>query len=244
MGRIHSIETMGLVDGPGIRFVVFFQGCKLRCAYCHNPDTWNLNEGQEISARELLQKALRFKSYFERSGRVVITEGIVTTKGGVTCSGGEPLMQPEFLLEFLKLCKENGVHTVVDTAGFGKGQYEEILKYTDLVILDLKHVNKIGYQKLTGGKIEEFNIFKQALIKSNVNLWIRHVIVPGITDSEDHIGKLKKIVNQFQNVEKVELLPYHTLGINKYNMMGIPYKLKRVKPMCKEKVRKLEKILV
>lgn len=231
MGRIHSIETMGLMDGPGVRFVVFFQGCKLRCGYCHNPDTWNPNDGEKISAEELLKKALRFKPYFKNS------------RGGITCSGGDPLMQPEFLIKFLKLCKENGLHTALDTAGFGMGQYEEILKYTDLVILDIKHVDKRGYIELAGGNIEEFWSFAEVLKKSNVKLWIRHVVVPGITDSENHMNKLKKIIDEFDNVEKVELLPYHTLGVNKYETMGIPYRFHGINPMCKETTKRIEGIL-
>jgi pyruvate formate lyase activating enzyme len=231
MGRIHSIETMGLMDGPGVRFVVFFQGCKLRCGYCHNPDTWNPNDGEEMSPDELLKKALRFKPYFKNSG------------GGITCSGGDPLMQPKFLIEFLKMCKENGLHTALDTAGFGMGQYEEILRYTDLVILDIKHVDKRGYKELTGGNIEEFWSFAKSLKESNVKLWIRHVVVPGITDGEDHMHKLKNIIDEFHNVERVELLPYHTLGVNKYEAMGIPYKFHSINPMCKEKTKRIEEIL-
>ncbi len=227
-GRIHSIETLGLNDGPGIRFVVFFQGCKLRCAYCHNPDTWNLNEGKEITPEELLKKALRFKPYFEKSG------------GGITCSGGDPLLQPKFLIKFLKLCKEHGLHTAIDTAGFGLGNYEEILKYTDLAILDVKHVNRKGYKELVKGDINEFKKFAEDLKKSNVNLWIRHVVVPGITDGENHMNQLQNLISEFDNVEKVELLPYHTLGVNKYETMGIPYRLQGIKPMCREKIKKME----
>ncbi|WP_168198393.1 pyruvate formate-lyase-activating protein [Crassaminicella thermophila] len=231
MGKIHSYESMGLVDGPGIRFVVFFQGCKLRCAYCHNPDTWDFNKGEEVTENELIKKVLRFKPYFQKSD------------GGVTCSGGEPLMQPEFLIEFLKLCKKNGIHTAIDTAGFGKGLYEEILKYTDLVILDVKHVNGIGYKKLTGGNIKEFETFQKALLKANVKLWIRHVVVPGITDSKEHLYKLKKVIKGFKNVEKIELLPYHSLGVSKYKTMGISYNLDMVKPMSKERAMELEEYL-
>lgn len=230
IGKIHSIETMGLVDGPGIRFVVFFQGCKLRCSYCHNPDTWNLNEGKEITAKELLKRALRFKPYFKNSG-------------GITCSGGDPLMQPEFLVDFLKLCKENGLHTTLDTSGFGLGRYEEILNYTDLVILDIKHVNKNGYKELTGGNIEEFEMFSKELIKSNKKIWIRHVVVPKITDSEEYIQDLNKIIKKFKNVEKIELIPYHTLGVDKYSAMGIEYNLNNTKPMSKEKIEQLKKII-
>ncbi|MCT4607286.1 MAG: pyruvate formate-lyase-activating protein [Marinisporobacter sp.] len=231
MGRIHSIESMGLLDGPGIRTVVFFQGCKLRCAYCHNPDTWHMDKGKEISPNDLIKKVLRFKPYFKSSG------------GGVTCSGGDPLMQPEFLIEFLKLCKENDIHTAIDTAGFGKGSYEEILKYTDLVILDVKHVNENGYKRLTGGSMKVFEYFKKSLLDTSVKLWLRHVIVPGITDDKEHIKNLKKVIKGFKDVEKIQLLPYHNLGINKYKEMGISYKLEGVKPMGEEQTIELEKYL-
>lgn len=232
MGRIHSIETMGLLDGPGIRFVVFFQGCKLRCAYCHNPDTWNLEEGMEISAEALINKALRYKPYFDKSG------------GGITFSGGDPLMQPEFLIELLKLCKQKGIHTAIDTSGFGKGRYEEILKYTDLVILDIKHVNNSGYKELTGRTFREFEVFAGLLIESNVDLWIRHVVVPGINDNKQHMSEMKKIIQRFNNVKKVDLLPYHVLGVSKYEKIGIPYRLQGVEPMCKNKISELEKVLL
>lgn len=231
MGRIHSIETMGLVDGPGIRFVVFFQGCRLRCAYCHNPDTWELDGGIKVNPEELVKKVIRYRPYFNKSG------------GGVTCSGGEPLMQPEFLTGFLKLCKQNNIHTAIDTAGFGKGNYEEVLRYTDLVLLDIKHINDYGYRELTGGRMGELIKFRDVLNKLNKKVWIRHVIVPGITDGEGHLGELQKIIRTFNNVEKVELLPYHTLGVDKYKVMKIPYRLKNIKPMNKDKIMELEKII-
>lgn len=230
-GRVHSIESMGLVDGPGVRTVVFLQGCKLRCAYCHNPDTWSLEGGTEMTPEELLKKIMRYKPYFERSG------------GGVTFSGGDPLLQPEFLLEMLKLCKANGIHTTIDTAGYGFGEYDEILKYTDLVLLDIKHIDDIGYKKLTGRSKAGFDEFVKAINKTNVKIWIRHVVVPGITDSEEHIEKLKDIIKDINNVEKVELLPYHTLGVQKYDKLGIGYRLKDVEPMDKEKTKKLEKLV-
>lgn len=231
MGKIHSIESMGLVDGPGIRTVVFFQGCALRCAYCHNPDTWSFEGGQEISPQELLSKVLRFKPYFEKSG------------GGVTCSGGEALMQPKFLLEFLKLCKENNIHTTLDTSGVGIGDYEEILKYVDLVILDVKHYDRNGYEEITEHSMDKFNEFAESIIKSNVPLWIRHVVVPGITDTKEHMLELKKFITKFKNLQKVELLPYHTLGVNKYEKLGIPYRLKGVEAMNKDNCTQLEKWL-
>ncbi|WP_017416724.1 pyruvate formate-lyase-activating protein [Clostridium tunisiense] len=232
-GRIHSIESMGLVDGPGIRTVVFIQGCKLRCAYCHNPDTWNLNSGIEVTPEEVIKKILRFKPYFSRSG------------GGVTFSGGDPLVQPEFLLEMLKLCKANGIHTAIDTAGYGDGNYDEILKYTDLVLLDIKHINSDGYVVLTGRDTKDVNTFLEALRRSKTRVWVRHVVVPGYTDTEDHMKKIAEIItNEVPNVDKIELLPYHVLGVNKYEKLGISYRLDGVEPMNKEKVKQLQDYLV
>jgi pyruvate formate lyase activating enzyme len=230
-GRIHSIESMGLVDGPGVRTVVFFQGCKLRCAYCHNPDTWATEGGTEYTPEELLKKILRFKPYFERSG------------GGVTFSGGDPLLQPEFLLEMLQLCKEQGIHTTVDTSGYGLGSYDEILKYTDLVLLDIKHVDDFGYKNLTGRSMHGLNQFLKALDRSNVKVWLRHVVVPGITEGKEHFERLKEIIKDIKNVEKLELLPYHTLGVQKYEKMNIPYRLEGVEPMDKQQTKGMEKEL-
>lgn len=231
-GRIHSIESMGLVDGPGIRTVVFFQGCKLRCAYCHNPDTWAMNGGTEIDAEELYKKIIRFKPYFERSG------------GGVTFSGGDPLMQADFLIETLKLCKESGIHTTIDTSGYGTGKYEEILKYTDLVLFDIKHVTSEGYKDLVGADGSEAYKFLNAAQDLEIPLWIRHVVVPNITDSKEHLQNLALIISDIKNIEKIELLPYHTLGVNKYETMGIKYRLKDTEPMSKDELKEKEKFLL
>lgn len=227
-GRVHSIETMGLVDGPGIRVVVFFQGCKLRCIYCHNPDTWSDKGGEEYTVEELITKIKRFKSYFKTSG------------GGVTFSGGDPLRQPEFLLEVLKECKKEGIHTCIDTSGVGFGDYPEILKYTDLVLYDVKHLTEDGYLNMTGFKIDETNKFLNDLKNSNAKVWIRQVVVPGKTDSESYIGDLKNFVDTLDNVEKVELLPYHLLGVNKYESLKIKYRLEGVPPMSKEECQRLK----
>lgn len=175
----------------------------------------------------LVKKISRFKPYFKDTG-------------GVTFSGGEPLMQPEFLLEVLKLCKQENIHTCIDTAGCGMGNYEEILTYTDLVLLDLKHINPKDYQTITGHTMKRFHEFLSALEQSGTPIWIRHVVVPGITDSKDHMLKLQKYVSQIPNIEKVELLPYHLLGTNKYKVMGIPYSLDGVPAMDKEKTKKLQ----
>jgi pyruvate formate lyase activating enzyme len=229
-GRIHSFESMGLVDGPGIRSVIFMQGCALRCAYCHNPDTWNFNGGTETTPEELIKKIIRFKPYFKNDG-------------GVTFSGGEPLMQPDFLIEALRLCKEAGIHTVIDTAGYGLGNYDEILKYADLVLLDIKHVDDDGYKNLVCQSKKGFDEFLEAVQKSGTKLWIRHVVVPGITNSEKHIKRLANIIKNIKNVEKIELLPYHTLGVEKYKKLDIEYKLKELKSIEKEEIDELYKLL-
>ncbi len=228
-GNIHSIETMGLVDGPGIRVVVFFQGCSLRCKFCHNPDTWACSGGEEYTPEELVKKIERFKTYFASSG------------GGVTFSGGEPLRQPEFLLEVLKLCKIKGIHTCIDTAGYGFGNYDEILKYTDLVLFDIKHYTREGYKNITLMEIDESLNFLEAMKRNNTKMWIRHVVVPGLTDEEIHLRSLKEFIDTIPNVEKVELLPYHMLGVNKYEGLGIKYPLEGIKAMDKELTKKYQK---
>lgn len=230
-GRINSIETMGLVDGPGIRFVSFFQGCKLRCLYCHNPETWALDgQSEEIEAQELVKKIERYKNYYG-------------SDGGATFSGGEPLLQPEFLLECLKLCKEKGINTAIDTAGVGFGDYDEILKNCDLVILDVKAVDGEEYKKLVGQDIKFFNQFLEAVQKNGNRLWLRQVIVPGINDDEAHVLKLKKFAKKLKNVEKIELLPYKTIGVHKYQDLKIRYRLEGVPDMDEEKCQKLQQLL-
>jgi len=233
-GKIHSVESMGLVDGPGIRVVVFMQGCTLRCLYCHNPDTWTLDgnkDALDFTPEELVNKISRFRSYFEKSG------------GGVTFSGGDPLKQPEFLKETLKLCKEAGIHTTLDTSGVGFGDYEEILKYTDLVLYDVKHLTREGYKDMTGIEIDETQKFLEACKKMGTKMWIRQVVVPGKTDSEEYIRELGKFIKTLDNVEKVELLPYHLLGVNKYETLGIKYRLERLEAMDKEACKALYKFL-
>ena len=233
-GKIHSVESMGLVDGPGIRVVVFMQGCTLRCLYCHNPDTWTLDgnkDALDFTPEELVNKISRFRSYFEKSG------------GGVTFSGGDPLKQPEFLKETLKLCKEAGIHTTLDTSGVGFGDYEEILKYTDLVLYDVKHLTREGYKDMTGIEIDETQKFLEACKKMGTKMWIRQVVVPGKTDSEEYIRELGKFIKTLDNVEKVELLPYHLLGVNKYETLGIKYRLEGLEAMDKEACKALYKYL-
>lgn len=228
MGKIHSIETMGALDGPGIRMIVYFQGCALRCIYCHNPDTWNMSSGVDMSSEQIIKKAVRYKPYF------------LPHSGGVTFSGGEPLMQPEFLLECLKGCKEQNIHTAVDTSGVGKGNYDEMLDYTDLVILDIKHEDSLMYQKITRSRIDAYYQFKKAVIKKHQKVWLKHVVVPGITDQPSHLEALKKEIYQFNNIEKVELLPYHTMGVHKYKNLNIPYALENIQDMNMGKIKKMQ----
>ena len=231
LGNISSIESMGLVDGPGIRYVVFLQGCELRCLYCHNPETWDKDkECQRMTPEELVKKIVRFKSYFGRTG-------------GVTFSGGEPLLQPKFLLECLRLCKKEGINTALDTAGVGFGDYDEILLLTDLVILDLKAVSEEDYKKITGQPMIRFKKFLADCQRLNKKLWIRQVIVPGINDNEENIKKIKDFVSQLRNVEKVELLPYKTIGVHKYEDLKIKYRLEGVPDMEEERCKELEKLL-
>ncbi len=228
MGRIHSIETLGALDGPGIRVIVYLQGCPLRCAYCHNPDTWAFDQGEEIDVDTLVKKVMRYKYYF-------------ADNGGVTFSGGEPLMQGKFLLECLKRCKEEGIHTTIDTSGVGNGDYDEMLQYTDLVILDIKHENRQIYKNITGIEMDQYNKFKQAVIDANQKVWLKHVVVPELTDSHEHINGLKDEIFSFNNIEKIELLPYHTMGISKYKQLGIPYPLEGYDEMSSDEVKKLQK---
>ena len=230
IGKINSIETMGLVDGPGVRFVVFMQGCPLRCKFCHNPETWKLNgKADNYTPEELIKKILNYKPYFKRNG-------------GVTFSGGEPLMQKEFLLECLKLCKQNDINTCLDTAG-SIPDCEEVLMYTDLVLLDIKGTNKENYKEMTSGNFDNAVKFIKLCEKMNKKLWLRVVIVPGINDTKEYVDELIKFIKPIKNVEKIEFLPYHTLGVHKYEELKIDYPLKDVKDMDQDKCKKLEDML-
>lgn len=225
-GYIHSIESMGLVDGPGIRTVIFMQGCRLRCKYCHNPDTWALtsDKAEKFTAHELVKELLRYRPY----------QG---ADGGVTFSGGEPLLQKDFLVESLALCKQHGIHTCIDTAGAGTGDYEKILSLTDLVLMDVKHYDSKGYRELTGSDISESERFLRTACSMNKALWIRHVVVPGLTDSEDHFKGLEEYLKTIDNIKRIELLPYHILGVSKYKAMGIPYPLENIPPMDESELK-------
>lgn len=227
-GRIFKIESMGLVDGPGIRMVIFFQGCPLRCKFCHNPESHSFTGGQTISTEELMKKILRFKPYFDRSG------------GGVTFSGGEPLAQDVFLLEILKACKRENIHTCLDTSGVGKGNYKEILSLCDMVLYDVKATDNNAYKKICGRDIKETEDFLKALDESNSKIIVRQVVIPDINDNDEYMSNLKKYIKEkIPRTSKVELLPYHKLGEHKYKELGLISPLAETSPMDKGRAEKL-----
>ena len=230
--KIHSIETFGTVDGPGIRFVTFFQGCNLECKYCHNRDTWNINEGEYISVDELFNKVLNYKTY-------------ITPNGGFTASGGEPLLQPHFLISLFKKLKQENVHTAIDTSGMVEltEPIKELLSLTDLVLLDIKHINPEQSKELVGASNEKELAFAKYLSDNNIPIWIRQVIVPGITDNEDDLIKLKDFISSLKTVKNIELLPYHNLGKHKWETLGFKYKLNDIRQATIDDINRVKTIL-
>ena len=236
-GYVHSLESFGSVDGPGVRYVIFLSGCAMRCQFCHNPDTWNMKEGKEYTTDQLLQTALRFKSYWGE-------------KGGITVSGGEPLLQMDFLTELFCKAKEAGVHTTLDTSGNPyttkepwHSKWLELMKYTDLVLLDIKQINEQEHVKLTGQTNQNILAMARELSDMNKPVWIRHVLVPGVTDDESDLQKLSDFVASLKTVQRFEVLPYHTLGVFKWEELGLDYALKDVNPPSKEEIERAETIL-
>ena len=236
MGSVHSFETFGSVDGPGVRFVIFLNGCNMRCQYCHNVDTWQMKE-LNYTSDEVLSKALRYKSYWK-------------SDGGITISGGEPLLQLDFVLDIFQKAKAKGIHTTLDTCGqpftydepfFSKLQ--EVLKVTDLILLDLKHIDDEKHIDLTKQKNKNILAFAKYLSDIQKPIWIRHVLVPSINDDEDSLQRLSAFVKNLQNVERFEVLPYHTLGAFKWKELGIPYALEGITPPDKETIEKANNIL-
>lgn len=226
-GSVGKIETLGLVDGPGVRVVIFLSGCKLRCKYCHNPEFWNISEFN-YTPEELTREILKYKEYFG-------------SYGGVTFSGGEALIQDEFLIETCKLLKKDNINIALDTAGVGNGNYEEVLKYVDLVILDIKEIDKEKYKKLTGKGIDESLKFIKEAQRLNKKLWIRQVIITNYNDNEEYIKDLANYLKTLKNIEKIEFLPFHNLAETKYEKLNINYPYKNKKAMDKEKCEKLYK---
>ena len=233
-GYIHSFETFGTVDGPGIRFVAFMQGCPLKCKYCHNRDTWETNTGKQYEVQEVLDKIIRCKPYMDSSN------------GGFTASGGEPLLQSKFLMQLFKKLKENNIHTALDTAGSLpiNEDIKELLKHTDLVILDIKHIDEEKCINLTGMSNKNELNFARYCSDNGIKLWIRQVLVPGYTDDEADLKRTREFIDSLKTVEKAEVLPYHSLGKFKWNEMGLEYPLEGVKEPTKEKIKEAEEILI
>jgi len=231
--KIHSIESFGTVDGPGIRFVIFMQGCMLKCKYCHNRDTWDVCGGTLTSADELLDKIERYKPYMLRSG------------GGVTVSGGEPLLQSKFLITLFKELKNRNIQTAIDTSGMVDltDDIKELLNLTDLVLLDIKHINNEKSKDLVGFSNKKELEFAKYLNDNNIPVWIRQVIIPGITDTEKDLLELKTFINSLQNVQKIELIPYHELGKFKWKNLGFEYELEGVPSATAEDIEKAKRIL-
>lgn len=232
IGNIHSYESFGTVDGPGIRFVVFLQGCPLRCKYCHNPDTWSITDSKiQESPREVFEKVKRYKKYFGK-------------KGGLTITGGEPLLQLDFVLELFKLCKEENIHTALDTSGYiFNNKVKKILEYTDLILLDIKSIDEEVYKSLTGVELTNTLEFAQYLNKINKKTWIRHVVVPKITDNDNLLTRLSDYISKLNNIENIEVLPYHKLGVFKYKELGLNYILDGIEELSKERLENAINIL-
>lgn len=238
-GIIHSIESFGSVDGPGVRYIVFLQGCQMRCKYCHNPDTWAMKDknSYEETPDKTLEKALRYKPYWRENG-------------GITVSGGEALLQIDYVTELFRLAKLEGVNTTLDTSGnpftfdepfFSK--FNELMKYTDLFMLDIKHIDPVKHKELTAWDNSNILDMAKYLSDNGKKMWIRHVLVPGVTDSEEDLKRLSEFVKSLKTVDRFEVLPYHTLGVFKWEELGIPYSLKDVNPPSKDEIERANDIL-
>ena len=238
-GRVHSVETFGLVDGPGVRYILFLQGCRMRCKYCHNPETWEINAGEEKTPQEAFAHAVRYKNYWRDNG-------------GITVSGGEPLLQIDFVIEFLKLAKQKGIHTTIDTAGNPftmddpewLAKFDQLMEVTDLFMLDIKQMDEEAHKDLT--KWGNQNILQMAKYLSDhgKEMWIRRVLVPGVTDDDDELQKLADFIKELKTVSRVEVLPYHTLGLFKWENIGVEYPLEGVRTPEADEVKHAEDIII
>lgn len=226
-GNIHSIQSLGAVDGPGVRCVVFMQGCPLRCIYCHNPDTWSVQGGTSTDSETLAQRVLRFRPYWKNGG-------------GVTVSGGEPLMQADFVAELFARLHEEGVHTALDTSGVGDiASAQRVLRHTNLVICDIKFLTGADYRRYCRADMDRVEEFLQLTVRMNVPLWVRHVVVPGLTDAPEHIARVRDKAMSLPNLEKLEFLPFHKLCMEKYERMGIEFPLKDTPAMTDERLKSI-----
>lgn len=228
VGHVHSIESFGTVDGPGVRLVVFLQGCPMRCLYCHNPDTWEMTGGTEMTVEEILEHYDKNRSFY--------------AKGGITVTGGEPLMQIDFVTELFTAASAEGIHTCLDTSGITFNpdrkevveRFDRLIAVTSLVMLDIKHIDPAGHRKLTGQPLEPILAFARYLDEHNVPLWIRHVVVPGITYDQNELYRLGQFLGTLHNLKALDALPYHTMGKVKYDNLGISYPLEGVRPLEKQ----------
>lgn len=231
MGRIHSIETCGTVDGPGIRYVVFFQGCPLRCQYCHNPDTWDKSKGREVTVAQLLEEISAYESFMKYSG------------GGITASGGEPLMQPEFVTQLFAACRERGIHTALDTSGYTSlNKVAKLLKHTDLVLLDLKSYHPETFRRITGVPLEPVLNFLAYLKTKQIPTWIRFVLVPGLSDDLNTIKKMAAYLKDFPNIQRIDVLPFHKIGEYKWKELSYKYQLAQTQPPSNNKIEEVKEI--
>lgn len=234
LGKIHSIETCGTVDGPGIRFVIFTQGCPMRCQYCHNPDSWGYDSNNLMSASEILEKYGGVKEF---------------CKGGITVTGGEPLVQIDFLIELFKQAREKEIHTALDTSGIlfdikNTTKIDNLLEYTDLVLLDIKHIDEEEHKKLTGHSNKNILEFAKYLSNKQIPVWIRHVVVPEITYKEEYLSKLGEFLAQLKNIKALDVLPYHDMARGKYKELDLPYPLEDVPPLTKEEAINARNIII
>jgi len=237
-GRIHSFESFGTVDGPGVRYVVFVQGCPMRCAYCHNPDTWDMNGGKLVEPSVIIDQFVKNRSFY--------------TDGGITVTGGEPLMQIDFLTELFTLAKEKDIHTCIDTSGIAfksdneevKAKLDKLLPLTDLIMLDIKHINNEKHKELTSQPNDGILAFAEYADKKDVDIWIRHVVVPGITDDDKYLDELGYFIGGLKNLKALDVLPYHTMGKVKYDKLGMDYKLKDVPAMSQKDAIEKKKVII
>ena len=237
-GYIHSKESFGTVDGPGIRYVLFMQGCPLRCIYCHNPDTWEIGKGEEITPEEVLQEFNKNRAFY--------------SKGGITVTGGEPLLQVDFLTELFKKAKEENIHTCIDTSGITYNtdnpayirKLDELMEYTDLVMLDIKHIDPESHRKITSKDNKKVLDFAKYLETKKIPLWVRYIIIEGYTDKKEDLIKLGEFIGRLKNLKALDVLPYHTMGVNKYKEMGIPYALEGMEALPVKKAIEAKKYIL